>query len=357
MAANTPRTLTEINDLFRVVVGDLKPLYYAMPLNEAEEKKRFFDGTIENPEFTYRELSYDPVEKLAILSTLDDTDASLQGAVRERRERAEQKLVLLQHRGNADIVIPLSIQIFGTPDADLTARAVRILETTESEPEELVVNAEQLKEAIEAAYAKYGLTEWRVELAEKWMTTVYNFDSCISICKERMFTENDLTRLAAHEVGVHVLRHMNHHLQNEDIMETLFAGEYLATEEGLASYAEEVTGSATNNSIRDYAGRVLAVASVVDRHSFRDTFVMLQQYGFSDERAWHICVRTYRGGGLTRDIAYLKGYFAVKDYVAAGGDLSLLYVGKVDLSHIEMVKAQLATGALQPPTYMPDFFK
>ena len=173
---------------------------------------------------------------------------------------------------------------------------------------------------------------------------------------DRLFAEVVIRCLPVHEVGVHVLRSANMRLQNEELVKTKFTGPYLRTEEGLASYAEEVTGTSSTELQRDYAGRVVAIALMLGGNTFRQTFESLKDAGFEDEQAWNLCARTYRGGGFTRDSVYLGGYRQVKEYVQKGGDVKILYIGKVGLHHADNIEDMLEDGRLVYPEYLPDFF-
>ena len=52
-------------------------------------------------------------------------------------------------------------------------------------------------------------------------------------------------------------------------------------------------------------------------------------HGFEKRTAFSIALRVYRGGGLTKDVVYLRGLCQVLEYLKSGGDLELLFVGKI----------------------------
>ena len=71
------------------------------------------------------------------------------------------------------------------------------------------------------------------------------------------------------------------------------------------------------------------------------------------ERAFGVTVRAHRGGGYAKDHVYLTGFLAVRKYVAEGGDLRLLFVGKCSLNDVPLVRELLAAGKLKEPQYYP----
>ncbi|GAG24501.1 unnamed protein product, partial [marine sediment metagenome] len=166
----------------------------------------------------------------------------------------------------------------------------------------------------------------------------------------------NLRGLAIHEVGVHVLRAANGYRQPLKIF-AIGLPTYLSTEEGLSMYFEEITGNTNNEMLRNYAARVVAVDSLLRDLTFRKTFEKLKSYNFSDEQAWNLTLRAFRGGGYIRDHVYLEGYIQVKDFAQKKGDFKALYVGKIGIKDLTLVKDLLKKGILREAKYIPKFIK
>ncbi len=49
-------------------------------------------------------------------------------------------------------------------------------------------------------------------------------------------------------------------------------------------------------------------------------------------------MRTFRGGGLTKDAVYLRGLVQLLEYFKNGGELEPLFIGKISADHIAIVK-------------------
>jgi hypothetical protein len=90
--------------------------------------------------------------------------------------------------------------------------------------------------------------------------------------------------------------------------------------------------------------------------AFIDTFRMLDHnYDFSQRTAFTITMRVYRGGGLTKDAVYLRGLQTILKYLAAGGDIEPLFVGKMAAEHIPVIKELLFRKVLQSPPLRPRY--
>jgi len=118
---------------------------------------------------------------------------------------------------------------------------------------------------------------------------------------------------------------------------------YLETEEGLAVYNEKINDLLPNHILKHYAGRVIAVDLAL-KNSFSIVYNELLQY-FNKDIAWNLALRAKRGladtskkGGFSKDYLYLKGKYVVEDFVKKGGDVKELYVGKIGVEHVPLMK-------------------
>ncbi|RME32062.1 DUF1704 domain-containing protein [Candidatus Woesearchaeota archaeon] len=312
------------------------------PTNALREREAFLKGKTQ-PQFHYPPLPFTPRVLRAQLQALCFSGPFAPLYV-QAREALLLQLDILEHRGTAR-VREASRALYGCPDEE-TLKAARELLSTPHVDTPKTVPAAKVREALEAALQNYGLTDWIVQYTEKHATTVDAMNRRITLNKDRLFAAQDLRRLPIHEVGVHVLRAENGRAQPAMLFLTGLPG-YLATEEGLAAYAEEHTNTALPESRRSMAGHVLAVDALHRGLSFRETFTLLAQY-FPQGEAWRLTLRNYRAGGLAKDHAYLQGLLRVKQFLKAGGDLRTLYVGKVGIEHLPLLPDTLA-----PPRYLP----
>ena len=191
--------------------------------------------------------------------------------------------------------------------------------------------------------------------------TVSAKDKTIYINSRINYTAEEVERLKVHEIEVHVYRGVNGNEQPFRIFRDGLAG-YDETEEGLAIMAEEKMGCLRTDTrqMKLYAGRALCVAHCM-KGSFHDAFKKLREF-FPEYLAYRLTERCKRGledtskkGGFTRGFHYLSGWGKVREYVEGGGDLGILYVGKIGLEDTGTVRLLLEKGKLKPPRYLPGF--
>ena len=127
-------------------------------------------------------------------------------------------------------------------------------------------------------------------------------------------------------------------------------------QEGLAVLAEYLVDGLTPARLRTIAARVVAAHSVARGAQFLDTYRMLvNEHGFSKKSAFQIATRVHRGGGLIKDAVYLRGLQRVVTYLAEGGRLDTLLVGKIAVSHVAVVEELQRRGVLKAPPLRPAY--
>jgi hypothetical protein len=89
---------------------------------------------------------------------------------------------------------------------------------------------------------------------------------------------------------------------------------------------------------------------------FVETFRELTKtWRLSQRTAFTVAMRVHRGGGLTKDAVYLKGLIQVLDHIAKGRDLNPLYVGKIAVNHLPVVRELQHRQILRPAPVLPAF--
>jgi uncharacterized protein (TIGR02421 family) len=175
------------------------------------------------------------------------------------------------------------------------------------------------------------------------------------IGRETSLPAHRVEALLAHEVGTHLVTFYNGRAQPLQLLATGLAG-YESLQEGLAVLAEFLVGGLTRGRLRMLAARVVAAHSMLQGAPFSETFQLLTgQYGFEQRLAYTITMRVYRGGGLTKDAAYLRGLVEVLDYLGRDGDLPSLLVGKFAVDHVPVVRELLLREVLKQPPFAPRF--
>ncbi len=93
--------------------------------------------------------------------------------------------------------------------------------------------------------------------------------------------------------------------------------------------------------------------------SFRDCFNFLVENHHLPDRAWTKAVALKRGlkntsqpGGLTKEFIYFQGMIKIEEFVKNGDDLKDLYLGKIGLDDLDLVKK---IKGIKPAKILPRF--
>ncbi len=333
------------------------------PINEEEEKKKFFRSKTYEPKFRYDAYKENIKKLQQELTEVSPDNTELGQLLKQSRNIEYTMLNMLKHRGT-DKFTKYSILCYGLPDKELVHKAKEILEWPSPKENDAELSTEEIIRRMNSAFLRYGF-KWTIKEKDMAATAaVKNCERELLIRRNSRFSKKVLDRLIVHEIGTHILRADNGSLQPYKIFERGLPN-YLMTEEGLAVYNEEKHDCLDVNVLKRYAARVVAV-DMSSRYGFRRVFNFLCRY-IDEDLAWRTTVRAKRGlkdtslpGGCTKDFAYLRGYYAVKKYMEDGGDISKLYYGKVGIQHVEIldkIPDLIEPGILPPFRYMKFFME
>ncbi len=188
----------------------------------------------------------------------------------------------------------------------------------------------------------------------------------IRVRRSACFTDLDVHQLVHHEIYVHVATSLNGRDQVDlPILGAGHAGT-TRTQEGLAVFAEYISGHIDPSRFRRLADRVLAIQMSIDGADFLDVYqFFLERTGGQREQAFENARRVFRGGAITggapftKDVVYLDGLTRVHNFlrvaVAAGRTdcIRLLFSGKLDIEDVPALCELAHLGLLRPPTFMP----
>ncbi len=191
----------------------------------------------------------------------------------------------------------------------------------------------------------------------------------IRIREDALFSDMDIDQLIHHEAFIHVATSINGH--NQDKLKILSASHpgTTKTQEGLAVFAEYITGHLDLDRLRRLSDRILAIQMAIDGADFIEVYRFYLEHTGNKEIAFENSRRVFRGGVMTggapftKDIVYLDGLLNVHNFlrtVVSDGRadvLPLLFVGKLDLEDMaEMVQFK-KLGLLNAPKYLPPWIK
>ena len=187
----------------------------------------------------------------------------------------------------------------------------------------------------------------------------------IRIRRAACFTDNDISQLINHEAYIHVATSLNGMAQPDlKILRASHPGT-TKTQEGLAVFAEFITGSIDFDRMRRLADRVLAIQMVIDGADFLEVYRYFLERTGNEEQSFENTRRVFRGGVLTggapftKDIVYLEGLIRVHNFLRSIVSLGrvdclhLLFCGKLDIDDIPVLYELSARGLCREPKYLP----
>ncbi len=318
-----------------------------------------------SPQFIYRPLPFDPsaakreLFKIPVERIEDPTLAQL---FRERQLEIDRKFTMLIDIGTPSFLYG-SLQLFGRVEDALLKVAKELLEQLSPRSRD--------KSSGNLIDAKTFAERARIEL-DHFRETLPDISTKIMVREDvigLMVSNGDLLigaqtkipaarveALIAHEVGTHVLTYLNGKTQP---LQQLYIGlpGYDELQEGLAVLSEYLVGGLTSSRMRLLAARVVASHNLINGASFIEVFHELHKvYGFDRQIAFSICTRTFRGGGLTKDAVYLRGLVKLIEYLKIGGEMEPLFIGKIAVEHVPIVKELQWRKVLYPVPLLPGYF-
>ena len=172
---------------------------------------------------------------------------------------------------------------------------------------------------------------------------------------DRKFGQREISRFAIHEILGHLTSAANGRSQPLGILEYGTARSF-ADQEGVALYLEEQAGLLDGGRLRTMAARVVIARWMHEGASFHESVYRLHRdSGVEIDDAVVLAERAYRGGGIARDVCYLRGWLRVRAAVRTQPEVfDLLRLGRVGVDDISTLKRLFADGLVRPPCYLPN---
>lgn len=339
------------------------------------------------------QVEYDRFDAVGILSGLTDlrqqaqrvfgSDNDIGAWLQRLLDSVEHGARLLGSIGSHDF-LQHSNALFGTPERTLSDGKTTVLALAENfngilegldklplSFAERPIDAEHLAAQIEkAVQKKFTHDAPAVELVDELSAKALAGSTRIRIRRDARFTSKDVAQLIHHEAFIHVATKLNGKAQQQlPILGRSHAGT-TATQEGLAVFAEFITGSMELDRLRRLTDRVMAIQMAIDGADFIQVYeYFLERSGGRREQSFENTRRVFRGGVLTggtpftKDIVYLEGLLRVHNFlrttVSLGRSdlLHLLFCGKLDIEDIGVIAGLAAAGICQPPRYLPPWME
>ncbi len=230
--------------------------------------------------------------------------------------------------------------LYGRPSKELYNYAKEKIQYLNLSKENFHVSSEQTKILIQQKLNDFGFKNWDVQIVNNAARMSVNaLERLVKVKNGTFYSEEELERLFVHEIGTHVWRAENGNKQNYNLFQFGFPN-YMATEEGLALYAEEQNKLQDDNDMLKYCLRVIACYESYEK-GFWELFNSINKH-INNSAAFDIVARIKRGytktenlGGYTKDQVYLKGYLEIKKL--SKEQRKKLYVGKIGTQHFDIL--------------------
>ena len=179
------------------------------------------------------------------------------------------------------------------------------------------------------------------------------------------FSDYDREQLLQHEAFVHSLTALNGRLQPQFQSLSLSSPRTTATQEGLATFAEQITGSIDIERMKRVSLRIEAVAMALEGADFIEVFRYFLEAGQNDVESFSSAQRVFRGvplhGGaaFTKDTVYLRGLVGVHTFFRWALRqrklrlCRLLFAGKMTLADVQRFEPLFEAGVIMPPRWLP----
>lgn len=204
-----------------------------------------------------------------------------------------------------------------------------------------------------------------IELVEELSANALATSKRIKVRSGASFTDRDAAQLLNHEAFIHVLTGVNGRHQRDLPILAIGHPGTTRTQEGLAVFAEFLSGTLELDRFRRLADRVLGVQMVIDGADFVELYRWFLDRSPGPEQAFESTRRVFRGGPVTggapftKDCVYLSGFLAVSTFIRAAfvherlDCIGTLFCGKLDLYDVPALLELRRLGLCRPPTHRP----
>lgn len=221
---------------------------------------------------------------------------------------------------------------------------------------------DELQQRISAFFTHHDV---KVELDPNLIAKAAAGPTRIRLRSATCFSEYDKHQLLEHEAFVHSLTALNGREQPNLGSLALSSPRITATQEGLATFAELMSGSIDIGRMKRISLRILAIDLALHGADFIEVFKFFLGAGQSDTDSFTSSMRVFRGAPLgggnafTKDAVYLHGLLSVHTFfrwALKNQKLQLcrnLFAGKMALHDVISLQPYFDSGYIVAPLYLP----
>ena len=275
-----------------------------------------------------------------------------------------------------------SVKLYGSPQSDLLNCDVRPLDLArmldyvlgsfrnleinlDAKTEATTTSQELALRMAQILARHFAEAAPKIEIVEHLSSNALAGARCIRIRRDAVFSDRDLAQLVQHEAFVHIATSLNGAAQSA--FPILAAGHpgTTRTQEGLAVFAELISGAMDPSRLLRLADRVLAIQMSMDGANFLELYRYFRERTHNDFSAFENARRITRGGlaegggPFTKDSVYLEGLVRVHTFLRIAVQetrvdcIRLLFAGKMDIDDMPAITTLAAHGLCTFPRFLP----
>jgi uncharacterized protein (TIGR02421 family) len=336
-------------------------------------------------------VTYEPLDAAPVHAAVAEARAKIDGSgpVHDWLKRIAEKIDVA-----ADMLAGLgtkafhqkSLQLYGSPETELMNCDVRPLDLARmldyvlsaysnleinlNAADQPAITAAEMQPRMQAILNRhFGADSPKVEIAEHLSAKALAGSKYIRLRRDAAFSDRDVAQLVQHEAFVHAATSLNGAAQ--DAFPILAAGHAgtTRTQEGLAVFAELISGAMDPSRMLRLADRVLAIEMSMSGADFLQIYEFFRDKTNDPHQAFENTRRVFRGGVLTggapftKDSVYLEGVVRVHNFLRIAVQetrvdcIRLLFAGKMDIEDMPAVTALAAQGLCVFPRFLPPWAK
>jgi len=387
--ADSPASLERIEELDRRLVAAVKGIKLLAALSwPASAQEAFLAGWhAKNPRLPDVDYAKSDLartrEELEAIFLAADAGHPLGDYLRRSAQSWRTATELLDAAGTSAIA-EHSIHLFGRPNDRLPGGTVSTLDAARH----FIELADELGGEISAHEADYcipadllqhelrqrldaffGNGVVRVETDPNLIAKAAAGATRIRLRSATCFSEYDKNQLLEHEAFVHSLTALNGRAQPSLGSLATNSPRITATQEGLATFAELMSGSIDIGRMKRISLRILAIDNALAGADFIDVFKFFLDSGQTDADSFASAARVFRGAPLTggcaftKDAVYLHGLLSVHTFFRwALKNKKLqwcrnLFAGKMALHDVIALAPWFESGYIAAPVYLPPWMQ
>lgn len=347
----------------------------------------FASGARELPQVTYQPLDAAPVhEAIKEARTKIDGSGPVHAWLKRTADTIDVAADMLAGLGTKQFH-QKSLQLYGSPQTELMNCDVRPLDLARMldyvlssyanleinlnvKGEQTPLTAAEMQPRMQAILNRHFGTEApQVEIADHLSAKALAGSKYIRLRRDAVFSDRDVAQLVQHEAFVHAGTSLNGAAQTA--FPILGAGHpgTTRTQEGLAVFAELISGAMDPSRMLRLADRVLAIQMSMDGADFLQIYEFFRDKTNDPRQAFENARRVFRGGVLTggapftKDSVYLEGVVRVHNFLRIAVQetrvdcIRLLFAGKLDIEDMPAITALAAQGLCVFPRFLPPWAK